>query len=116
MKNGLERKPRTTWANVIPGQGETADAARTEQTDERVDLRTHPAIVFPSAAERPTFACYDKAFFIGNKRYRAGVYYHETKQKTDEDGDVLIDHWICSVLKVICIVRARRRQRAQLSD
>jgi hypothetical protein len=38
MKNESEWKPRTTWANVIPGQGETADAARTEQTDERVDF------------------------------------------------------------------------------
>ena len=70
---------------------------------------THPVIVFPSAAKRPTFACYDEAFFVGNKLYKAGVYFHETKQKTDEDGDVvevLVDRWICSVLKVICIVRA----------
>ena len=69
---------------------------------------THPVIVFPSAAKRPTFACYDEAFFVGNKLYKPGVYYHETKQKIDEDGDVveiLIDRWICSVLKVICIVR-----------
>src|SRR4029077_2837486 len=63
----------------------------------------YSTVIFPSAAKRPTFACYDEAFFVGNKRYRAGVYYHGT----DEDGDVVVpvDQWICSVLKVICIVR-----------
>lgn len=78
------------------------------ETEQPKADRTHPTIVFPSAAKRPTFVCYDEAFFIGNKLYKAGVYYHETK-KTDEDGDVvevLVDHWICSVLKVVCIVRA----------
>jgi Domain of unknown function (DUF927) len=72
---------------------------------------TLPTIVFPTAAERaarPTFACYDEDFTNGHKRYKAGVYYHEVKQKTNENGvavTLLIDHWICSVLKVICVVR-----------
>jgi hypothetical protein len=81
------------------------------ETEQPKTDRTHPTIVFPSAAKRPTFVCYDEAFFVGNKLYKAGVYYHyyETRRKTDEDGDVvevLVDRWICSVLKAICIVRA----------
>jgi putative DNA primase/helicase len=66
-------------------------------------------IVFPDGSQRPTFACYDEDFFVGNKRFKAGVYYHEVKQKKDKDRNVvavlLDDRWICSVLKVICIVR-----------
>ena len=85
-------------------ESETADAARTsEQKSE-----PYSTVIFPSAAKRPSFVCYDEDFFVGNKLYKAGVYSHETKE-TDKDGDVveiLVDHWICSVLKVICIVRA----------
>ena len=53
---------------------------------------TRPVIVFPSAAKRPSFACYDEAFFVGNKLHKAGVYYFEVERKKDEDGDVVESH------------------------
>jgi putative DNA primase/helicase len=70
-------------------------------------------VTFPSAAQRPVFICYDDAFSVDNgqyqRRYKAGVYHHEVKRERAEDGrmvEVLVDSWICSVLKVICVVRA----------
>ena len=67
---------------------------------------TLPTITFPSAAERPTYACYDVDFTDGNRRHKAGVYYHDVQQAPGANGAVLLfDHWICSVLKVIGIVR-----------
>ena len=93
--------------NIEDGSG--AETPPQQKPEPQQPDSTHPVIVFPSAAKRPSFVCYDEDFFVGNKLYKAGVYSHEAKRKKDEDGDVvevLTDRWICSVLKVICIVRA----------
>jgi putative DNA primase/helicase len=45
---------------------------------------------------------------VGERRYREGVYYHFVTQEKDAAGanvDVLVDLWILSVLRVLCIVR-----------
>jgi putative DNA primase/helicase len=67
-----------------------------------------PQVTFPSEARRPCFACYDQAFAVGNRRYKEGVYYHCMQERKDKDGNttpVEVNLWICSVLKVLYIVR-----------
>ena len=64
---------------------------------------------FPPLSRRPVFLCYDKDFVANNRNYKAGVYCHDIKSKKSKDGDeesIPVDQWICSVLKVISIVRS----------
>ena len=60
---------------------------------------------FPPLSQRPVFLCYDKDFVANGEKRKAGVYWHGIKSKKKE-GEVLVDQWICSILKVLCIVRA----------
>lgn len=68
-----------------------------------------PQQTFPPNNRRPCFCCYDAPFMVGNDRYKEGVYYHFIEEQKDEATglkiDVPVDLWICSVLRVQCIVR-----------
>ena len=63
----------------------------------------------PPESRRPCFCCYDHPFLVDNHRYKAGVYHHAMKEETDPDTQetmmVPVNIWICSVLKVLYIVR-----------
>ncbi len=63
---------------------------------------------FPPRKNRPCFVCYDTDFTAGGRRYHAGVYHHTIKKGQDDKGnetEELVNTWICSVLKVLSIVR-----------
>jgi hypothetical protein len=67
-----------------------------------------PQQTFPPRNRRPIFCCYDGPFVVDNKRYKEGVYYHCIKERKDSAGktiEVLVDLLICSVLKVLYILR-----------
>ena len=68
-----------------------------------------PQVTFPPDSWRPCFCCYDQPFVVGTHRYKAGVYHHYlAKEKDPDTGDVTIvpvNDWICSVLRVLHIVR-----------
>jgi putative DNA primase/helicase len=79
----------------------TSTSSRPREQRQRVD--------FPPLSRRPIFLCYDKDFVVKEQPYKAGVYFHDIKPadgKNGNEGDVLIDQWICSVLKVISVVRS----------
>jgi len=57
---------------------------------------------YPSERERPCFHCYDTPFVVGNKQIKAGVYYHFI-----DEQKVPVDRWICSVLRVVYIIRTK---------
>ncbi len=80
----------------------TASASsRTREQRQRVE--------FPPLSRRPISLCYDKDFNVNGQPYYAGVYSHDVKHVAGKDGnerDVPVDQWICSVLKVISIVRS----------
>ena len=73
---------------------------------------------FPPLSRRPVFLCYDKDFVANDRSYKAGVYCHDIKSasgkggkggkggKDGNEGDLPVDQWICSVLKVVSIVRS----------
>jgi hypothetical protein len=74
-------------------------------------------VEFPPISIRPCFRCYDQPFVVGDNRYKEGVYYHfvkiekhaNGKEKKDANGNVIkfaVDLWICSVLRVLHIVRS----------
>ena len=68
-----------------------------------------PQVTFPPRAARPTFICYDEAFFAEGHVSKAGVYYHYIEKTKDEFGnsvEELIDLWICSPIRVLCVVRS----------
>jgi putative DNA primase/helicase len=64
---------------------------------------------FPPVSRRPVFCCYDHAFVVDGKHYKAGVYYHHLAPVKDDNGKIVgkepEELWICSVLKVDSIVR-----------
>ena len=67
-----------------------------------------PQQTFPPKNRRPIYCCYDAPFMVGNKSYKAGVYYHCVEERKDAAGvpiEVLVDRWVCSVLKVLYILR-----------
>ena len=66
-----------------------------------------PRIKFPSREERPLYVCYDNAFAANGRGEKAGVYYHgvEINKERGVPIEELVDTWICSPLKVACIVR-----------
>jgi putative DNA primase/helicase len=73
----------------------------------RTNMR--PRVDFPPLSRRPTFICYDELFVANNQVHKAGVYYHYIETPKDDLGNETkkpVDEWICSVLKVVCIVRA----------
>ena len=84
------------------------------------DTNNTAKTVFPPPSKRPVFCCYDHAFVVDGKRYKAGVYYHVIRREKDEEGkitEVPEDLWICSVLKVVSIVRTRgRREHSYLLE
>jgi putative DNA primase/helicase len=71
-------------------------------------MSSPPQQIFPPPKHRPCYCCYDAPFLVGNNRYKEGVYYHFVETKKDANGneiEVAVDLWICSVLRVLCIVR-----------
>jgi putative DNA primase/helicase len=65
-------------------------------------------VEFPPISRRPCFCCYDQPFLVGGNHYKEGVYYHFVQTDKDADGneiEIAVDLWICSVLRVLCIVR-----------
>jgi hypothetical protein len=66
-------------------------------------------ITFPPNSRRPCFCCYDQPFLVSSRYYQAGVYHHHIVKETDPLTNAVTmvpaDDWICSVLKVLCIVR-----------
>jgi putative DNA primase/helicase len=60
---------------------------------------------YPAIKERPCFRCYDAPFKRGNRDFKAGVYRHVTEEDKDTKIEVPVDLWICSLLRVLFIVR-----------
>jgi putative DNA primase/helicase len=82
------------------------------QNDELCKAREVPPapqqVDFPPISRRPCFRCYDQPFLLGTRHYKEGVYYHFVQTEKDADGNeikIAVDLWICSVLRVLCIVR-----------
>ena len=68
-----------------------------------------PQVVFPPRAQRPAFVCYDEDFIADSRVFKAGVYYHYVEKSEDAilgSVEQAVDRWICSPLRVLCIVRA----------
>jgi putative DNA primase/helicase len=57
---------------------------------------------YPDLKDRPCFRCYSAPFAAG---FKAGVYQHVIEKDKDTQADVSVDRWICSILRVLAIVR-----------
>jgi putative DNA primase/helicase len=65
--------------------------------------------IFPPLSDRPAYVCYDEDFVVNDTKHKAGVYLHGSREEKNEEGETVeqpVDLWICSPLKVLCIVRA----------
>jgi putative DNA primase/helicase len=89
--------------------GKTASAAGFQPSGSATQNPDLPRVISPPLSRRPCFICYDTPFIANNRVHKAGVYYHGVKNTVGANGnevEVPVNHWICSVLRVICIVRA----------
>jgi putative DNA primase/helicase len=67
-----------------------------------------PQQTFPPISRRPCYCCYGLPFIVGTEHFKEGVYYHCLNEEKDASGNVVtiaVDLWICSILRVLCIVR-----------
>ena len=85
------------------------DFSKAEGLDSNQDQNQTERGIFPPLSQRPAYVCYDEDFVVNDTRYKAGVYLHGSREEKNEEGETVeqpLDVWICSPLKVLCIVRA----------
>ena len=85
------------------------DFSKAEGLDFNQDQNQTERGIFPPLSARPAYVCYDEDFVANDAKYKAGVYLHGSQEKKNEEGETVeqpVDLWICSPLKVLCIVRA----------
>ncbi len=85
-----------------------SDAAQSGEQPPAPNFKELAPANFPQPDDRPCYRLFLTAFKANDRFFQPGVYYHFLKTEKDADGnkiEVAVDLWICSVLRVLCIVR-----------
>ena len=105
-KNAEQAAKERKASNAQSAREASSRQTRRETSEQAPPTSGMPQVTFPPRDRRPIFVCYDEAFVVEGRVLKAGVYYHYIENSKDGLVEELIDRWICSPLKVLCIVRA----------